>query len=247
MEILISEKIDKKTQALNFFEKMILSKTKELAIEVKKVTEEDGFIKLIVEGEDLTIFLNIIKNDFGLAPRHINELKVNPVFKAFISNIQEDKLYLDAGIIQPSPFKVYISIETLWSQLTYGKKEGLKNILTQYCLFKDLPVEVIVASINKDEVEVAFSDKQLHFFGELQTLPFERIIIADALINEVRKAVKLAKAKKYIIEVKSLSLLTHLLTCKLAISSKDLAFKLQKHLPTARILSFIPKNVKVDC
>jgi hypothetical protein len=248
MEILISEKIDRKTrESLSFFKTLILRETKELAVEVKNVIEKNGFIKLIVEGEDLEVFLNIIKNNFGLAPSHIDELKINPVFKAFILSIEEDKLYLDAGIIHPKPFKVYIPIRTLWSQLTYGKKENIKTILTQYCLLKDFPVEVRVINIKEDEVEAAFSDKQLQFFWEWQNLPFERVIIADALIDEIKKAVKLAEVKKDVAEIKSLSLLIHLLTCKLAISSKDLAFKLQKYLPTTRILSFTPKNIKIDC
>jgi len=249
LEVLISEKINKKPQeTLNFFKILMLEETKELAIKIEKVTEENGFIKLFVEGEDLEVFLNIIKKTFGLAPSHINNLKINPIFKAFISKIQKDKLYLQAGIIHPKPLdNIYIPIETLWSQLTYGKKEDINNIATQYCLFKDFPVEVRAVQVNESYVEAAFSDKQLQLFWEWQNFPFERVIIADTLINEVKKAIKLAHAKMEIAEIKSLSLLTHLLTCKLAISSKDLAFKLQKHLPSSRILAFIPKNVKIDC
>ncbi|MBS7658018.1 MAG: DUF2110 family protein [Candidatus Bathyarchaeia archaeon] len=248
MEVIISEKVGKRPQeTLSFFKSLILKEVKNLLVEIKEVTEKNGFIKLIFEGEDSEVFLNIIKNSFNVAPKSINDLKANPIFKAFVSSIEKNKIYLDAGIILNSDFKIYIPIETLWSQLTYGKKEDIKTILTQYCLFKDFPVEARVIYVSKNEAEAAFSDKQLQFFWELQSFPFERIVIADTLINEVKKAVILANVKKGIAEIKSLSLLIHLLTCKLAVSSGDLALKLQKYLPTARIINFVPKNIKMDC
>lgn len=247
MEILISEKIDRKPQeALSFFKALIQDLSRDLAVKINDVNEKNGFINLVVEGEDLKAFINFLKKTFGLAPSHIDNVKLNPIFKAFISSI-ENGIQLDAGIMHPKLVKVYIPIETLWSQLTYGKKEKIEAIATQYCLFKDFPLEVKVVRLKDDKVEAMLSDNQLQLFLEWQTLPFERVIIGDALINEVKKAINLTNVKKEIIEIKSLSLFTHSLTCKLGFSSKIAAFKLQKHLPTSRILSFTPKNVKVDC
>ncbi|MBS7655849.1 DUF2110 family protein [Candidatus Bathyarchaeota archaeon] len=246
MEILISEKINRKTQALNFFKALIRDLSKGLAVKINDVNEKNGFINLVVEGEDLEAFISFLKKTFGLAPSRIDDIKLNPIFKAFISRI-ENGIQLDTGIMHPKLVKVYIPIETLWTQLAYGKRERIETITTQYCLFKDFPLEVRAVRLKEDEVEAMLSDKQLQLFWEWQTLPFERVIIGDVLINEVKKAINLTNAKKEIIEIKSLSLFTHSLTCKLGLSSKLIAFKLQKQLPASRILSFTPKNFKVDC
>jgi hypothetical protein len=247
MEVLISEIINKKNrEALNYFKLYLQEMSKDLVVKIKDVNEKNGFINLIVEGEDLEVFINLLKKTFGLAPKHIDSIKLNPVFKAFILSI-ENGLQLNAGIIFPKPIKIYITIETLWSQLTYGERESIKAIADQYCLFKGFPLEVRAVCVKEDLIEAALSDKQLQLFWEWRNLPFERVVIGDALINNVRKAINSINVKREIAEIKSLSLFTHVLTCKLGALSKDVALKLQKQLPTSRILSFTPKNIKFDC
>lgn len=250
MELLISERVppERKEKTLRYFRSLILGAAEGLLVEVKGISEEGGFLKMSIEGEDAEALANFVKERFGLAPTDPSGVDVNEVFKSFVSGEKSGEgIEVELGAARLGRIKALLPLNSLRAHLARGESASVEEIRRRYCLVEGFPLEVRVARLEGGKIVVELSDKQSSTFEEWRSLPFERLIVAGALVEEVKERIKAADLEEIIIAIEPLSLLVHSLVCKLGFASGPLASKLRGKLAGARVLTFSPMEVKVDC
>ncbi|HID17342.1 TPA: DUF2110 family protein [Candidatus Bathyarchaeota archaeon] len=249
MELLISERVppERKEKTLRYFSSLISRAAEGLLVEVKGISEEGGFIKMAIEGEDAEALASFVKEKFGLAPMDLSSVEIGEILKSFISGEKsEGGIEVELGAARLGRIKAFLPLSSLRAHLTRGESVSVEEIRRRYCLVEGFPLEVRVARLEGGKIVAELSDKQFFIFKEWRSLPFERLIVAGALMEEVKEGVEAANLEEIIITIEPLSLLVHSLICKLGFASGPLASKLGEKLAGARVLAFSPTEVKVN-
>jgi hypothetical protein len=200
----------------------------------------DGWIRVKLTGEDSEILKELIKRKFGIAPGKCDQIKAGDVYKGFISEINEEFLNLDMGILSPDYCNGICSLYTLQTQLADGFKISMEKIVSKFILCLDLPLEVRVIKVEgKNSILLGMSDCRVDYLKDLIQNPLERIIIIGALSKEIKKAIHKVKAYRDLIGIETQSISSHILTCKLGTNARGIIKKLAPNLEKAIIHSIV--------
>jgi len=205
---------------------------------------ERGLIKLEIGGEDEDAFREMIHRRYGIAPIDLSNLELSDICRSFI--IDSGKigygLYVDIGVLKPKLIDGLYPLHSIRAQLTEGQQLPIRQIIDKYHLYDDFPLEVRIVELKEGKVEVELSDRQHESITEWSALPFDRVIIYHALLNDLQSAIRSLSVERDFAKVESLSLTTHLLTCKIGTEAPGIIAKLGSHLKGSRLLSFRPER-----
>ncbi len=242
MEFIISERITN----IDIIEgkKEVYKIIKNLASGIKlKINVDiayDRWIRVKLSGEDSEILKELIKRKFGIAPKKYAQIKIGDVYKSFISEINEEFLILDMGILSPDYCNGICSLYRLQAQLTNGFKASMEKIVSKFALCLDLPLEARVIKVEgNDNISLEMSDYQVNYLKDLIQNPLERIIIVGALLKEIKKAIHEVKVHRDLIGIETRSISSHILTCKLGTNARGIIKKLAPNLERAIIHSIV--------
>lgn len=239
-------KIDNKKK-LNQCKKIIQSYFENLDVEETNLgINKAGWLQLTVDGEDEKIATNYLIDKIGLLPIYKETIKKNSAYKGRISNFNENKsLSIDIGIFSPHISLATITLEKLQNQLMKGKKTSLKDISSLFGLIIGLPLNIKVLNIFEEEtkIEAELSDVQLSLFDSWQKSFLDRLIIIGASRNQIKKTLNLTRLNKDVINVESLGLFIHVLTCKLGTDAVGLIPRIGKILKNTKLTVFNPKKI----
>lgn len=232
---------------LNQSKKIIQSYFENLDVkETNLCVNKAGWLQLNIDGEDEKIAINYLIEKIGLLPINKEIIKKNSSYNGKISNINENKsLLIDIGIFNPRLSLATISLEKLQNQLMNGKKISLKEIISLFGFAKDLPLKIKVLNISEREnhIEAELSDTQISLFDSWQKSLLDRLIIIGVSRNQIKKALNLTRLNKDVIDVESLDLFVHALTCKLGTDAVGLIPRIGKILKNAKLVVFNPKKI----
>jgi hypothetical protein len=239
-------KIDNKKK-LNQCKKIIQSYFENLDVEETNLgINKAGWLQLTVDGEDEKIATNYLIDKIGLLPIYKETIKKNSAYKGRISNFNENKsLSIDIGIFSPHISLATMTLEKLQNQLMKGKKTSLKDISSLFGLIIGLPLNIKVLNIFEEEnkIEAELSDVQLSLFDFWQKSFLDRLIIIGASRNQIKKTLNLTRLNKDVINVESLGLFIHVLTCKLGTDAVGLIPRIGKILKNTKLTVFNPKKI----
>jgi len=239
-------KIDNKKK-LNQCKKIIQSYFENLDVEETNLgINKAGWLQLTVDGEDEKIATNYLIDKIGLLPIYKETIKKNSAYKGRISNFNENKsLSIDIGIFSPHISLATMTLEKLQNQLMKGKKTSLKDISSLFGLIIGLPLNIKVFNIFEEEtkIEAELSDVQLSLFDFWQKSFLDRLIIIGASRNQIKKTLNLTRLNKDVINVESLGLFIHVLTCKLGTDAVGLIPRIGKILKNTKLTVFNPKKI----
>jgi len=241
-------KIDNNKQ-LSQSKKIIRSYFENLDVEEKILGANNaGWLQLSIAGEDEKIATNYLIDKFGLCPISKDALKKNSLFKGKIFNFHENKvLSIDMGIIKPQFSPATITLKKIQNQLMKDKKISLKNISALFGFAVGFPLNIKVLNIweKENQIEAELSDKQLSLIESWKKSFLDRLIVMGASHNQIKKTLNLTRLTKDVINIESLGLFEHVLTCKLGTDAAGLIPRIGKILKTTKLTVFNPKKIHV--
>jgi len=247
MELVLLQKLQNHLikDGLSYLNEVLGEMSSELKVSFKLLKPaEDSWIRVEVSGDDSEIFSELIERRFGLAPLQFEKLKVGNIYRGVVtkSGGVGYGIYVDIGVLSPSPKDALYPLYAARAQLAEGQKRSIKQIAEQHIMYEGFPLEARLTELDvrSGNIEVWLSDRQLDFFLKLGSLPFERVFIFNVLPNQLQEALRLLELRRDVIDVDKLSLTCQLLTCKLGTSAVGVTKKLASKLRQARIFVYAP-------
>ncbi|MCW4008646.1 MAG: DUF2110 family protein [Candidatus Bathyarchaeota archaeon] len=218
-----------------------------VAVEAKILgTIADGWVQIAVAGEDEKIATNYLIREIGVCPRSFGGMKKFSTQKGYISNFAVDgkELLVDIGVFEPTAIHAAIPLPRLQAQLTGGRQVALGKIAELFGFCKGLPVHIKVIQLSEEGnyIEAELSSKQVSNYELWRESLLDRLITLGASFNEVKIALAHAKMYRDVIDVESLGLLEHVLTCKLGTDAAGLIPVLGRNLTQASFAIFDAKK-----
>jgi hypothetical protein len=222
-----------------------LASNLEVSFEVEGVTSND-FLRIGVKGPDLEVFTELIRRKLGLAPAQISDLEVNDNIKAYPTGIDAKQQMIEVEIGPVSiNFRSEITKEALMAQLCDGRSFPVERVARTFCIQEGVPIEVRITSIHSDRrnIEAWISDDQISRFEEWRRQRYHRIIAVGGLQDRIDKAIRLSKIERDIAEVEELSLMSHMLVCKLGTEAPGIIAKIGRYMGDFKLYAFLPERV----
>lgn len=182
------------------FESTLKSLCKGLKVKVKvkgKTTQE--WIQVEVDGEDESVSLQLLGNEFGLAPNNADKIEKFSVLRGKIVNSGKTatELCVDVGVFAPRVVYAKIPLQSLQAQLADGKKLPLQRLTELFCLLDYVPLNVKIVDTALDDENGAFSaelsERQLTIFTNWLRSSLDRLVISGAQNSNVEHAVEASR------------------------------------------------------
>ena len=230
------------------FQRTFAEMCRGLNVELKVLTcAPRGWIRLEVKGEDEKAALNFLKEEVGLAPVSIKNIRRGDIIRGrVISSKSKIELKLDLGVYEPEMIDATVPLRHLQAQLADGKKLALKTIIELYGLYPNLPLEVKVhrLDVESELIEAHLSENQILLFDSWIRQTLERLIILGVTREEIEYAIKTLRLSRDIYAIESLGLLEHAIICKLGTEARGLIPKLGPKLQNAVLTPFTPTKIQ---
>lgn len=217
----------------------------EVSVKVEGVTSND-FLRIGVKGPDLEVFTELIGRKLGLAPADISDLEVNDNIKAYPTGIDTRRQTVEVEIGPVSiSFRSEITKEALMAQLCDGRSFPVERVARTFCIQQGVPIQVRITSIDSDRrnIEGWISDDQVSRFEEWRRERFHRIVAVGGLQDKIHEAIRLSKVERDIAEVEELSLMSHVLVCKLGTEAPGIIAKIGRYVGDFKLYAFLPERV----
>jgi hypothetical protein len=203
-----------------------------------------GWAMIDIKGADQEIFQHLLKQKFPIANSNFQIVEKHGVYGGQITRFNHD-LEIDIGVEFPDQVNVIVRLSSLRAQLTEGKPVSVKEIQEAYCLFPGSKVDVRITMISHDEPILTgwLADSQVDLFSDWIKSGLDHVVIFNCTIEQLDSAIRETRLERDIVAVESLTLTTHVVTCKLGTDGVGLIPKLGSLLRKSEIKLFIPKRV----
>ena len=204
-------------------------------------TVAGGWVQIDLSGEDEEIAKNYLIKEVGVCLCTFGNVKKFSTVKGYIRDVKKDgELSVDVGVFQPKSVDATIPLRRLQAQLMDGKEIALRKIAELFGLPEGLPVSVKVLDVNEAEsrINAELSGGQAKKYEVWRESLLDRLVVLGASLPELNFALKHAKLERDVIDVESLGLLEHALTCKLGTDAAGLIPKIGRTLKNATFSVF---------
>jgi hypothetical protein len=220
-----------------------------LEVEAKVLgTIAGGWVQVGVSGEDEGVATNYLVKEIGLCPISFGSIRKFSVLKGYVKGIKADvgELLVDVGVFQPKNVYATLGLRRLRAQLVDGREVALRRIVELFGFCEGLPVNVKVTSLKAEasRVDAELASKQVGIYVAWRDSLLDRLLVLGSSLGEVKEALKQAKLERDVIDVESLGLLEHALTCKLGTDAAGLIPKIGRRLRNSKFAVFNPKALR---
>jgi len=232
-------------------EPMLKSVCKGLKVKVKvkgKIAQE--WVQVEVNGEDESVALQLLNNEFGLAPNNAENIEKFSVLRGRIVNSGKTaaELFVDIGVFAPKVVYADIPLQSLQAQLADGKKLPLQRLTELFCLFNYVPLHVKIVGTDwhgeNDAFLAELSERQLAVFTDWLHSSLDRLVILGAQHSDVERAVEASRHFRDVVNIESLGWLEHAIVCKLGTDAVGLIPAIGRILRTATLAPFSPRKIR---
>lgn len=230
---------------LEVVEKLLKSKLKGLKVKTQVCGTINNWVQALISGEDENMALRYISEEIGVCPSTVKEIAKFSTLKGYITAINKDRIALDIGVFSPKKVEAKLTLQHLQAQLADGRKLAIKKLAELYGFCENLPLTVKASTINVEEniVETTFSEKQLKIYRGWVNSLLDRLIILGATREEVMSSLRATRCLRDTVDVESMGLFEHALTCKLGTDAAGLLPKIGRQLPNAILTVFSPRKI----
>jgi len=232
-------------------EPMLKSICKGLKVQVRvKGKTGQGWVQVEVNGEDQSVALQLLNNEFGLAPISADNVEKFSVWRGRIidSGRNAAELCVDVGVFEPKVVYAKIPLQSLQAQLADGKGLPIQRLTEPFCLIDYLPLQVKIVDTKFDVKAEAFvaelSESQLALFTDLLGSSLDRLLVLGAQYSEVERAVEASRHFRDIVKIDSLGWLEHTVVCKLGTDAVGLIPAIGRFLRVATLAPFSPRKIR---
>jgi len=220
-----------------------------LEVEAKILgTVADRWVQIALAGEDERIATNYVIKEIGICPSNFGNVKKLSTLNGYISTLKKngEKLSVDVGVFEPKSVHAIIPLQRLQAQLVDGRKIALGKIAELFGFCKDLPVRVKVSCLNEEEsrMEAELSTGQVERYQVWRESLLDRLLVLGSPLHEINMTLKHARLDRDVIDVETLGLLEHALTCKLGTDAAGLIPKIGRNLKNVKFAVFNPKRLR---
>jgi hypothetical protein len=220
-----------------------------LEVETKILGPVAGrWAQLALTGEDEGIATSYVMKELGVCPISLENLTASSALKGYITNLAKSKMELsvDIGVFKHEIVHATVPLKCLQSQLVDGRKIALKKIAELFGFCDDLPININVTQLNREElqVEAELSENQKGVYDDWRESLLDRLLVLSPTFQEIKKTIDHSKLHRDIIDVATLGLFEHALTCKLGTDAAGLIPKIGRSLKTAKFIVFNPKRIQ---
>ena len=220
-----------------------------LEVEAKILgTVADRWVQIALAGEDERIATNYVIKEIGICPSNFGNVKKLSTLNGYISTLKKngEKLSVDVGVFEPKSVHAIIPLQRLQAQLVDGRKIALGKIAELFGFCKDLPVSVKVSCLNEEEsrMEAELSTGQVERYQVWRESLLDRLLVLGSPLHEINMTLKHARLDRDVIDVETLGLLEHALTCKLGTDAAGLIPKIGRNLKNVKFAVFNPKRLR---
>jgi hypothetical protein len=221
----------------------------DLDVETKILsTPADGWPQLVLSGEDEGIATSYVSKEIGICPVSLENIGKFSVLKGYIANLAESKeeLSVDVGVFKPEIVHAMVPLRHLQAQFVDGRKIALRKIGELFGLCEDLPVRVRVSRLNVDEscIDAELSTEQVERFQVWRESLLDRLLVLGPSLHELQRMLENAKLDRDVIDVDTIGMFEHALTCKLGTDAAGLIPKIGRNLRNAKFAVFNPKRLR---
>ena len=205
-----------------------------------------GWAQINVTGEDTEIISELIAKRFDVAPTELREIEPQGNYKAEIIGSDARGLKFDIGF-GTKILGCLIPTINLNAQLADGKPIPLRLLIECYCLYPGVRVGVRVATKSDHEIEGWLSDRFVDGVAAWVTTGLDRILVLECFRKEVELAVLKAHLTRDVLAVRSMTLTSQSVLCKLGTDAVGLIPKLGHFLRKQPLKPFQPKKISSRC
>jgi hypothetical protein len=208
----------------------------------------DRWVQIALTGEDEGIATNYVIKEIGLCPSNFGNVKKLLTLNGYVTRVEKNReeLSLDVGVFEPKIVHATVPLRRLQAQLVDGRKIALGKIAELFGFCKDLPVNIKVTSLDEEEsrMEAELSSRQIRKYAVWRESLLDRLLVLGLPLHEITMTLEHAKLDRDVIDVETLGLLEHALTCKLGTDAAGLIPKIGRNLKNAKFAVFNPKRLR---
>jgi hypothetical protein len=207
-----------------------------------------GWVQVEFSGEDEGAATSYLTKKIGLCPTSLGNVKKFSTLKGYMRKIEKDseELFVDVGVFQPQIVHATVPLRRLQAELVGGRKVALRKVADLFGFCEGLPVNVKVTVVNEAEnrLDAELSSKQVRRYEVWRESLLDRLLVLGPALHEVEKTIERARLSRDVIDVESMGVFEHALTCKLGTDAAGLIPKIGRNLKTARFAVFNPKALR---
>ena len=219
-----------------------------LEVEAKILGAVAGrWAQLSLTGEDEGVATSYVMKEIGVCPTSLESLIESSVLKGYVTNLAKSKVELsvDIGVFKPEIVHATVPLRCLQSQLVEERKVALKKIAELFGFCDELSINIKVSKLNGEEIQVEaeLSENQRSVYDNWRESLLDRLLVLGPTLQEVQRTLDRAKLHRDVIDVETLGLFEHALTCKLGTDAAGLIPKIGRSLRNAKFAVFNPKRL----
>jgi hypothetical protein len=205
------------------------------------------WVQVSLSGEDEAIATSYINKEIGTCPTSLENAKNYTVLRGYISKLDltKQELSVDVGIFEPKTILASVPLAVLQTQLVEGRKVDLKKITEIYGLAERSPLSVKPVSPISEEAEglkVELAAEQVEKLHDWQQSLLDRLIILGASLETIENVLERTRLNRDVIEIESLGMFEHALTCKLGTNAAGLVSIVGRYLRNSVFVVFNAKK-----
>src|SRR3990170_1720254 len=230
-------------------QKTIANSLEGLVVETKfEWVLANRWVQVSFSGEDEGVASNYVAKEVGFSPTCFEDVKRFTTLKGYVVNLEKDKeeLQVDMGIFQSKIVYATVPLRHLQAQLVDGRKIALKKIVELYGFCEDLPLDIKIVGIDEEakSMEAELSAEQAGKYVSWQDSLLDRLIVIGSSLYDVKKILNRDGLTRDVINIETLGMFEHVLTCKLGTDAAGLIPKIGRCLKKARFAVFNPKRLR---
>jgi len=201
------------------------------------VLTDRKWVRIEVSGEDQEFTIELLKRELGTAIDSFENLVEGSVITGRI--VDSGKigygLYVETGSSQVGD--ALYPLHEMRRQLAGERKLSAKSIISTFCLYDNLPVEVRIDKLDRStrKIWVSLTQRQMEILKRPSNDHLERLIVLGATRSAVVRSLVRSSHTQDIIEIETLGFLEHRMVCKAGTQARGLIPEVGLFLRQARL------------
>jgi hypothetical protein len=205
------------------------------------------WIQVTFSGEDEAVATSYINKEIGTCPTSLENIKNYPVLRGYISKLDltKQELSVDVGIFEPKIVLLSLPLASLQMQLVEGRKVDLKKIAEIYGLAERSPLSIKpISPITEgtEGLQAELAKEQVEKLHDWQQSLLDRLIILGASLETIENVLERTRLTRDVIEIETLGMFEHALTCKLGTNAAGLVSIVGRYLRNSTFVVFNAKK-----
>ncbi|AFK22274.1 DUF2110 family protein [Pyrococcus sp. ST04] len=236
MEIIIPQKIYGDRSGFNKLEKKLRSLIGDLDVRWRISITKRQWVKIVVDGEDSEVSINLIKEEFGEIPVSLSNVEEGQILTGRLVDLGKVGygVYVDIGILKPRIKDALIPL--YWLKRTFGEKP-VRQMIREFGWVDYLPVEVKIEKVEKlaQEIEAHLTDRWIKKIKGWTSDKYDKLFIVGTISENIEKALVETGHSRDVRRIEELGLMETMLILKKGTHAPGIIKEIGPYIKPAKI------------